>query len=222
MRSAPTLKIWMTPLSSVAMLEKLALLKIAFCKAPAFSRTSLRRTSVTTFSLPTAASEVAESWFCADISVIRLNLLSCRACAGYESCHRFALAIPDGHKQYFAAKGIPEYVVDIGRSIDFKEIGAAGVRSVQQTGIEEKTQLSKLLRRVCPEIFNNIVLHTATRQIARHLPHHPSQARRGCLCCSGQFWGLAQSYVRGFARQSTAQVPINAVTGKVGPGTFCR
>jgi hypothetical protein len=35
MRSAPTLKIWMTPLASVAMLEKLALLKIALCRAPA-------------------------------------------------------------------------------------------------------------------------------------------------------------------------------------------
>jgi hypothetical protein len=34
MRSAPTLKIWMTPLASVAMLEKLALLKIARCRAP--------------------------------------------------------------------------------------------------------------------------------------------------------------------------------------------
>src|ERR1700722_15774225 len=34
-RSAPTLKIWMTPLASVAMLEKLALLKIALCSAPA-------------------------------------------------------------------------------------------------------------------------------------------------------------------------------------------
>jgi len=34
MRSAPTLKSWMTPFSSVAMLEKLALLRIAFCSAP--------------------------------------------------------------------------------------------------------------------------------------------------------------------------------------------
>jgi hypothetical protein len=33
MRSAPTLKIWITPLASVAMLEKLALLKIALCSA---------------------------------------------------------------------------------------------------------------------------------------------------------------------------------------------
>src|SRR6476661_4544185 len=40
MRSAPTLKIWMTPLASVAMLEKLALLKIALCSAPALSSTS--------------------------------------------------------------------------------------------------------------------------------------------------------------------------------------
>src|SRR5204862_501745 len=37
----------MTPFASVAMLEKLALLKIALCNAPAFSRASSRRTSVT-------------------------------------------------------------------------------------------------------------------------------------------------------------------------------
>src|SRR3990167_7501727 len=34
MCSAPTLKIWMTPFASVAMLEKLALLKIARKKSP--------------------------------------------------------------------------------------------------------------------------------------------------------------------------------------------
>jgi len=44
MRSAPTLKIWMTPFASVAMLEKLALLNIAFCRAPALSSASSRRT----------------------------------------------------------------------------------------------------------------------------------------------------------------------------------
>src|SRR2546423_330867 len=47
MRSAPTLKIWMTPLASVAILEKLALLKIALCSAPAVSRASVGRTSMT-------------------------------------------------------------------------------------------------------------------------------------------------------------------------------
>jgi hypothetical protein len=41
MRSAPTLKIWMTPLASVAMLEKLALLKIALCRAPVRRSASL-------------------------------------------------------------------------------------------------------------------------------------------------------------------------------------
>src|SRR5664279_245295 len=51
MRSAPTLKIWITPLASVAMLEKLALLKFALCKAPVFSRASWRRTSVIPLSL---------------------------------------------------------------------------------------------------------------------------------------------------------------------------
>src|SRR5438309_11451204 len=46
MRSAPTLKIWITPFASVAILEKLALLKIALCKAPALSNAFSRRTSV--------------------------------------------------------------------------------------------------------------------------------------------------------------------------------
>jgi len=31
------LKIWITPFASVAMLEKLALLKMALCRAPAFT-----------------------------------------------------------------------------------------------------------------------------------------------------------------------------------------
>ena len=46
MRSAPTLKIWMTPLASVAMLEKLALLKIALCSAPVVRSASAWRTSL--------------------------------------------------------------------------------------------------------------------------------------------------------------------------------
>src|SRR4051812_44400955 len=45
MRSAPTLKIWMTPAASVAMLEKLGLLKIAVCSAPIVSSVSAWRTS---------------------------------------------------------------------------------------------------------------------------------------------------------------------------------
>jgi hypothetical protein len=32
MRSAPTLNSWMMPFSSVAMIEKLALVRMAFCK----------------------------------------------------------------------------------------------------------------------------------------------------------------------------------------------
>ena len=45
MRSAPTLKIWITPLVSVAMLEKLALLKMAACRAPVFRMDAWRCTS---------------------------------------------------------------------------------------------------------------------------------------------------------------------------------
>src|SRR5258708_13937663 len=37
----------MMPFSSVGIIEKFALLKIAFCRAPVFSRASWRRTSVT-------------------------------------------------------------------------------------------------------------------------------------------------------------------------------
>jgi hypothetical protein len=37
MRSAPTLKSWMTPLSPVAMLEKLALLRLPSAALPVFS-----------------------------------------------------------------------------------------------------------------------------------------------------------------------------------------
>src|ERR1700680_3389843 len=45
----------MTPFASVAMLEKLALLKIARCKAPVFSRASVCRTSMLS-SAPSAGS----------------------------------------------------------------------------------------------------------------------------------------------------------------------
>src|SRR5712664_4296753 len=40
------LKIWMTPLASVAMLEKLALLKIALCSAPVWRSASVWAASV--------------------------------------------------------------------------------------------------------------------------------------------------------------------------------
>ena len=48
-----------------------------------------------------------------------------------------------------------EYVVDIGRPIDFKETRAAGVWSFQQTSVEQKTRFGKLLRRVFPKVFNH-------------------------------------------------------------------
>src|SRR5580692_5342481 len=42
----------MTPFSSVAMLEKLVLFRIALCNAPALSTASLLRASVMTFTVP--------------------------------------------------------------------------------------------------------------------------------------------------------------------------
>src|ERR1017187_164881 len=64
----------MTPFSSVAMLEKFSLLKIAFCSAPVLSRAASRRTSVTTSTVPAASSEMAGSWYCADMSQPPSNL----------------------------------------------------------------------------------------------------------------------------------------------------
>src|SRR3989338_6094756 len=68
MRSAPTLKIWMTPFASVAMLEKLALLTIALCRAPALSSASLCCTSMLAASMPAAWSRAAESSFFAGMA----------------------------------------------------------------------------------------------------------------------------------------------------------
>ena len=65
------------------------------------------------------------------------------------------MTVPGGHEQNFVAEGIPKYVVDIGRPIDFKETRAAGVWSFQQTSVEQKAQLGKLLRRVFPKVFNH-------------------------------------------------------------------
>ena len=88
---------------------------------------------------------------------IRLVLIGVVVCRGYQiSCLDCStLAIPGGHEQNFLAGGIPEYVVDIDRAIDLEESGAARVRPVRKTGVEQKAQLSKLLRRVFPEIFNH-------------------------------------------------------------------
>ena len=51
----------MTPFASVAMLEKLALLKIARCKAPALSKASCRWTSVMYSTVPAAGLRMAGS-----------------------------------------------------------------------------------------------------------------------------------------------------------------
>src|SRR5450830_249275 len=51
----------MTPFASVAMLEKLALLKIAFCKAPVLSNASWRRTLVMPSAVPAAGLRMARS-----------------------------------------------------------------------------------------------------------------------------------------------------------------
>jgi hypothetical protein len=61
MRSAPTLKIWMTPRASVAMLEKFALLKIAACSAPA-SRSASSAFLRAVLSVPISRYPMIASW----------------------------------------------------------------------------------------------------------------------------------------------------------------
>lgn len=90
-----------------------------------------------------------------ETSRIHSNLLGCRSCPGHEFGYGVGLAVPDGHEQNFVAGGIPEYVVDIDRSVDFKETRAARIRPVRQTSVEQKAQLGELLRRVLPKVFNH-------------------------------------------------------------------
>ncbi len=68
MRSAPTLKIWMTPFASVAILEKLALLKIAFCRAPVLSKDSWRPASVMLVAVSATGLRMMESWISLDMA----------------------------------------------------------------------------------------------------------------------------------------------------------
>lgn len=76
------------------------------------------------------------------------------SCRGHEFDFGIAPAVPGGHEQNFVSERITEYVVDIGRAIDFKETGAAGVCPVQPS-VEQNTQLGKLLRLVLPQLFNH-------------------------------------------------------------------
>src|SRR5580700_20142 len=96
MRSAPTLKSWITPLSSVAMLEKLALFRMAFCSAPVLSRAAARLTSVTVSATPAASSKRATSWYSAGIGSLR------------RAARRFA----DGGRLLFSARCRPGFSND--------------------------------------------------------------------------------------------------------------
>ena len=66
MRSAPTLNNWMMPFSSVAMIAKLALVRIAFCSAPALSNIFWRRASAVSSAFVAAA--LVEAFPVADIA----------------------------------------------------------------------------------------------------------------------------------------------------------
>src|ERR1039457_6845529 len=79
----------MTPFSSVAILEKLALLKIAFCKAPVFSRASSRRTSAT---ISTAAGSPSGIGVC---SIFVPFLICDWPCLGFSLAVRFQEVDPE-------------------------------------------------------------------------------------------------------------------------------
>ena len=78
----------------------------------------------------------------------------CSSCAHHKFGLGVAFAVPGGHEQSFVSERITEYVVDVGRTIDFKETSAAGVCPLQ-TSVEQKAQLCKLPRRVMPQLFND-------------------------------------------------------------------
>src|SRR3989304_557363 len=61
----------MTPFSSVAMLEKLALFRIAFCGARVLSSAASRRTSAMTSPVPASSSRTSESKAFADMAYLR-------------------------------------------------------------------------------------------------------------------------------------------------------
>ena len=88
-------------------------------------------------------------------------MLTCRtsglsaSCGGHEFSFGVAFAFPGSHEQHFASERITEYVVDIGRAIDFKETRTADVCTIQP-GVEQNTQLGKLFRLVLPELFNHL------------------------------------------------------------------
>src|SRR6267143_1380742 len=78
----------MTPFSSVAMLEKLALLKIAFCNAPVLSKALLRRISAPTSStLPTSSSGHAGVPASADIVLLLCRVVRIGAVQDRTSVH---------------------------------------------------------------------------------------------------------------------------------------
>ena len=80
--------------------------------------------------------------------------LGCGLCAHHKFGLGVALTVPSGHEQNFLAEGIPKYVVDIGRAIDFKETRVAGVCPVQPR-VEQNAQFGELLRLVRAQVFNH-------------------------------------------------------------------
>jgi hypothetical protein len=76
------------------------------------------------------------------------------SCGGHEFGLGLAFAVPGGHEQNFVSERITEYVVDIGRAIDFKETRAAGVCPVQPS-VDQNAQFGELLRLVLPQVFNH-------------------------------------------------------------------
>src|SRR6185436_13645083 len=93
----------MTPLSSVAMLEKLALFRIAFCSAPVLSSAASRRTSAMTFPVVASSSRTPDSRAVADMGYL---------------CGLHNSGWPAGFEASFEVRSLPE---EAGRALALRE-----------------------------------------------------------------------------------------------------
>jgi hypothetical protein len=99
------LKIWITPFASVAMLEKLALLKIALCRAPAWSSASSACLRVEWSAASETSISVSVLWFSIVMVLPRLTCGRPTHRMDYETSKRRC-------KQVF--KGIFQLIFSIG------------------------------------------------------------------------------------------------------------